>query len=84
MIQVIKSIVFSLFVGTAIYSICMIVIRLQMTEMAYRFEAAKKDERSLQEEQMRLRSELAQLLNPGKMKVTSLQEPGPQQVRVIP
>jgi len=45
---------------------------------------AKKNERSLQEEQMRLRSELAQLLNPGKMKVTNLQEPGPQQVRVIP
>jgi hypothetical protein len=84
MIQGIKLIIFSLFLGVAVYSVTMIVVRLQMTELAYRFEAAKKDERSLQEEQMRLRSELARLLNPKNMKVSTLQEPGPNQVRVIP
>jgi hypothetical protein len=84
MIQGIKQIIFSLFLGVAVYSVTMIVVRLQMTEMAYRFDAAKKDERSLQEEQMRLRSELARLLNPKSMKVADLQEPGPNQVRVIP
>ena len=84
MIQGIKSFLFSVFVGVAVYSVSMIVIRLQMTEMAYRFESAKKDERSLQEEQMRLRSELARLLNPKNTKVSALQEPGPNQVKVIP
>ena len=79
-----KFIGFSILVGVIVYSTAMIVIRLQMTNMAYEFEEMKGYERSMKEEQRRLRARLAKELSPENIKVEGFSEPRPEQVVVIP
>jgi len=67
-----------------LYSIAMIVIRLHMTQMAYQFDQVKEYERSLQEEQLRLRARLAEALSPHHLDLFGLQTPQPSQLRRIP
>lgn len=73
-----------LLAGILLYSSAMMVIRLKMTEMAYTFEELKSYERSLREEQVRLRAEVSQRLSPAQLKLKGFSEPMPKQVVVIP
>lgn len=66
------------------YSALMIVIRLKIMETAYQFEEAKAEERSLREEQQRLRVKISERLAPGRLKAVGFQEPEPSQIVLIP
>jgi len=67
-----------------IYSATMIVVRLKMTAMAYEFDELKASERSMKEEQARLRALISEKLSPDKMFLEDFSEPNPEQVVVIP
>lgn len=66
------------------YLIAIMLIRLQLTHMAYSFEDLKVYERSLQEEQTRLRSQIAKTLMARPGWIEGFQEPTPEQIRRIP
>lgn len=66
-----------------LYSSAMIILRLRMTEMGYEFEDQNK-ERSLKEEQLRLRADLAKMLSPTSLRLKGFAEPEASQVVAIP
>ena len=70
--------------GFVLFSACMIVIRLRMTELGYRFEELKAYERTLKEEQLSLRAKIGERLAPQKLKLSGFTEPLPKQVVRIP
>lgn len=70
--------------GLILYATGMIVVRLKMTETAYQFEEAKSYERSLKEEQQRLRARISTSEHPLSLKLKDFQEPHPQQIVRIP
>lgn len=69
---------------TLLFSLSLLFIRLHITQMAYRFEERKDYERSLMEEQMRLRLELYQALSPLQFEKRDFKEPLPEEVVRIP
>lgn len=71
-------------VGFIFYGAGMIIIRLKMTETAYQFEEAKSYERTLREEQQRLRLKISESSGPDRMRLKNFQEPHPSQVTRIP
>jgi hypothetical protein len=79
-----KGIVLILFSGFLLYCGAMIVVRLSITQMAYQFEELKNYERSLKEEQLRLRASVSRKLSPQAWKLKGFTEPAPHQVVVIP
>lgn len=79
-----KSISLSFLLHIILYGVLAIVIRLHMTQMAYQFHELKAYERSLKEEELRLRAELARELSPNFMKLDEFKAPEPDQVVVIP
>jgi len=80
----IRSILYAILTGVVIYGLSMIVIRLHITQMAYAFDEMKAYERSLKEEQLRLRASLARSLSPENLHAKDYQEPNPGQVVKIP
>jgi hypothetical protein len=70
--------------GLGFFGLSMLVIRLHMTQLAYEFEDLKNYERSLKEEQLRLRLRIAEALSPNQAHSKEFQEPRPDQVVVIP
>lgn len=70
--------------GLLVYALGMIIIRLQMTQTAYVFEETKRMERSLHEEQMRLKVRIAQSLQEHKAWLQDFREPDPRQVIRMP
>ncbi|MBN8555326.1 MAG: hypothetical protein J0L93_07775 [Deltaproteobacteria bacterium] len=84
-----KKIVVILFSGFLLYCGAMIVIRLSITQMAYQFEELKNYERSLKEEQLRLRAGVSKKISPALSELRSWKEkgfaePAHNQVVVIP
>lgn len=79
-----KWIALSVLGGFVLYSASMVVLRLRMTELGYQFEELKTYERSLKEEQLRLRAELARKLSPQQLRLQGFSEPEARQVMVIP
>ena len=67
-----------------IYSASLILIRLRMTAMAYKFEELKERERAMEEEQLKLKALLAEKLSPAKLILEGYSEPEPDQIVVIP
>lgn len=70
--------------GMILYATGMIVVRLKMTETAYQFEEAKTYERSLREEQQRLRAKISFELPSLTTNLKDFQEPDPRQIVRIP
>lgn len=70
--------------GLMFFGLSMLVIRLHMTQLAYEFEDLKSYERSLKEEQLRLRSKIAEHLSPNQAYSKDYVEPRPDQVVLIP
>lgn len=68
----------------SLYGLGMLFVRLHMTQMAYQFDEKKDYERSLMEEQMRLRLDLNRSLSPVQLKDLDFVEPEPEQVVMIP
>lgn len=66
------------------YVLAMLLIRLHITQQAYVFDDLKDYERSLKEEQRRLRLEIAELLSPDYLKMKGFEEPQPDQIARIP
>jgi hypothetical protein len=80
-----KKIIFaSLGVFFVLYVVLSIVVRLHITQMAYRFQDLKAYERSLKEEQVRLKAELAKTFAVEKLSLSSYQLPDPTQIVRIP
>jgi hypothetical protein len=82
--QIYKWWALSILAGFIFYSAAMIVLRLRMTEMGYQFEELKTYERSLKEEQLRLRANLAKKLSPQQLRLQGFAEPESRQVVAIP
>lgn len=70
--------------GVSFTGLSTLVVRLHVTQLAYEFDALKSYERSLQEEQLRLRAELAEDLSPSKLSHPEFIEPEPSQVVRLP
>lgn len=79
-----KKISFSLLLHIIAYGFLAIVIRLHMTQQAYQFHELKAYERSLKEEELRLRAKLAEALSPSRLKLEDYIAPQPEQVVRIP
>jgi len=64
----------------------MLVIRLHMTQLAYQFYELKSYERSLKEENLRLKAELAGYLSPNfsEKGFEGWKQPEPHELRLIP
>lgn len=70
--------------GFLLYGLSMLVIRLHTTQMAYQFYELKTYERSLKEENLRLKAELAEFLGPDKDKDQAWKLPEPAEMVRIP
>jgi len=79
-----KSFLLASLVSVLFFSLSMIAIRLHLTQLAYSFDDMKEYERSLKEEQLRMRAQLAEKLSPHHLYLDGFQEPKSDQVRVIP
>lgn len=79
-----KIIIVSAGVFICLYVVMAIVIRLHITQLAYQFQDLKAYERSLKEEQVRLKSELAKILALEAKSQASYQIPNPIQVVRVP
>lgn len=79
-----KAVLLSLVFNLILYGVFAIVIRLHMTQQAYQFYELKAYERSLKEEELRLRAELARALSPSHMSLENFREPQSNQVVKIP
>ena len=72
------------FFSVVFYLLGMLVIRLHMTQLAYTFEESKEYERSLKEEQRRLKASLAQELSLENLGRLDFLEPEAEKVVFIP
>lgn len=79
-----KIVLISAGVFVCLYVVMAIVIRLHITQLAYQFQDLKAYERSLKEEQVRLKSELAKVLALEVKSQSSYRIPEPHQVIRIP
>ncbi len=83
-----RFIVLSFLGGVFLYSVLTIIVRLRYTELGYQFEEAKSYERALEEEQVKLRSELSTRLSRSDLRslkeFKDFKEPEPHQITVIP
>ena len=79
-----KIIIVSAGLFICLYVVMAIVIRLHITQLAYQFQDLKAYERSLKEEQVRLKSELAKILALEAKSQASYQIPNPIQVVRVP
>ena len=84
-----KKTIVILFSGFLLYCGAMIIVRLSITQMAYQFEELKNYERSLKEEQLRLRAVVSKKMAPAVSELKSWKEkgfaePNHHQVVVIP
>lgn len=76
---------FSFAIGLALYSLGMIFVRLHMTQQAYQFRELKSQERSLIEEQQRLKVFIAESLAERKLLAEeSFLAPPPEKVVRLP
>jgi len=74
-----------LIIGAFIFfGLATLVIRLHVTRLAYEFESLKRYHRSLKEEQLRLRADLAEKLSINQIQSTEFHEPQPDQVVRLP
>jgi hypothetical protein len=71
-------------VSAVLYGLCMLALRLHTTQMAYQFYELKTYERSLKEENLRLKVELAEYLSPLQGKNSEWKIPEPDEVVLIP
>lgn len=71
-------------IGLLFYGLSMLVIRLHTTQMAYQFHELKTYERSLKEENLRLKAELAEFLSPNANKDEAWKLPEPSEMVRIP
>ncbi len=74
-----------LFLASFIFwGLATLVIRLHVTRLAYEFESLKRYHRSLKEEQLRLRADLAEKLSINQIQSSEFHEPQPDQVVRLP
>ena len=81
--------VFGLLGGTfLLYVTTMMVVRLEMTSLAYDFDDVKNNERALREEQLRLQAMISRKLSDSQQRKIwreqGYEEPSPTQVVIIP
>jgi len=67
-----------------VWGLATLVIRLHVTRLAYEFESLKRYHRSLKEEQLRLRADLAEKLSINQIQSSEFHEPQPDQVVRLP
>ncbi|TVQ79537.1 MAG: hypothetical protein EA369_04410 [Bradymonadales bacterium] len=70
--------------GVLLYGLITLGIRLHMTQLAYQFFDLKSYERSLKEENLRLKAELAEALSPKASWKSGWKVPEPSQLRRLP
>lgn len=68
----------------AIWGLGMLAVRLHLTQLAYEFESLKRYERSLKEEEIRLRALLAEKFSLDRLQSDDLVSPQPDQVVRLP
>lgn len=76
----IRYLLLNILIGTFLYGLIMMVVRLHLTQLAYHFDELKAYERSLKEEQLRLRAQISEALSPDRLKIEGFQEPQVSQV----
>ncbi len=79
-----KSVCILAFVAFLFWGLASLVIRLHLTQMAYEFDTMKRYQRSLKEEELRLRAELAERLSISHIHSPQFREPEPDQVVRLP
>ena len=84
----VRSIFLLMAASILIYVTTMMIVRLEITSMAYDFDQVKTNERALREEQLRLQAEISRALADSRQRKIwrdqGFEEPSPKQVVIIP